>query len=175
MIDQPKPVMVHKPHINDHLELAFVRVLRETKNSLDGHMAVYAKAGDGMRTTSFDEAISISAVQRTGYEACAMVEDVLKMHHVNEHTLRGKHRICLRLTRKFITDTHTNNLIVDHPRADATKFGIGLAHFLTALHYALKEVTDADTRFRYANKYLVYRQECHADDPHVQANVISIR
>ncbi|CAB4162292.1 hypothetical protein UFOVP777_35, partial [uncultured Caudovirales phage] len=133
----------HQPSVNDHLELAFVRVLRETKNSLDGHMSVYMRNPDNTSSTSFGEAVSISAVQRTGYEACAMVEEVLKLHRVSEHSIRGKHRLCLRLTRKFITDTHTNNLIVDHPRADATKFGLGLVLFLTALHHALREVTDA--------------------------------
>lgn len=162
-------------NLNDHLELAFVRVLRETKNSLDGHLQVYLRNQDGTRATSFDEAVSISAVQRTGYEACAMVETVLKQHNAHPATLRGKHKLCLRLTRKFISDTHTNNLIVDHPKADATKFGVGVTRFLTALHYALREISTNEERDSYAKRYLTYNQECHADDQHVVADVALIR
>ena len=173
MIEAPPqlPLGVYIPSHHDIVELAFVRVLAESKNALDAHMEVYIRTPEGTRAAPYSEAVSISATQRIVYECCASVEARLKEFKLNPAILRGKHQLCLRVTRKFIRDTHHNNLIVDHPKADAAKFGRGLALFLAALHYGLAEATPKEARYAHTKAWLQYSQDCHTDDPNVVANV----
>lgn len=147
----------------DLLEMAFAAVLREAVNSLDAHMAVYARNPDGTRGTNFDEAISISVVQRTAYEAC---HKALQLFDSIPES-RAKHRVCAKVCKKFISDTHCNNLVVDHPRADATKFALGLRLFLQALHFALHEKASKEDKEKHVVAYFRYSQVCHAEDTRV--------
>ena len=155
------------------MERCFADVILNVKGSLDAHLEVYAKA-DGVRTTSYDEAVSISATARTAYEYCARVEQFLTIGNIRPSQLNEKHKLCLKLTRKLIYDTNHNNIIVDHPRADPVAYGVGLVRFLEALHYTLAEVTNDSERYKRAKAFLLYNQERHADDPNIEARIPSL-
>ena len=158
--------------LDEALEMAFANVINHVKHALDAHLEVYNKV-DGVRSTPYDEAISISATARTAYEASAQVVQMLTTYNIPISRLREKHKLCLRLCRKLINDTHHNNVIVDHPRADPVACGIGLARFLEALHVVLTETTDEALRYQHAKKFLLYNQERHDDDPNLEARVPS--
>ncbi len=157
----------------DTVEMALTNCIVNIKHSLDAHMECYQKM-DGKRVTSYDEAVSISVVARTAYESASQVLQFIDLANIKDKHLKPKHLLCVRLCRKIINDIHHNNLIIDHPKSDATKFGIGVVTFLTAMHHTLAEATPDADRSRYAQTYFVYNQYCHEDDPTKVAVVPSL-
>jgi len=146
---------IHKPDFEE----VITRALADIKEALDFHMEVYNRNADGTRSTPYDEAISISAVARVSYEAVAYALQLYPVSLTNH-----KHRYVVKMFRKFIRDHHHNNIIIDHPRSDASAFARGLVLFLASVHQTMLEASTDGQRQFHTKQFLDYRQHRHDDD-----------